>query len=151
MIPDLARQRLEAAIARNPTAKEVRVRISGQPVYIAKQQADGTFHFHEAPPVASTPPHGPGTELKRLLASAGLEASPGCRCDAMAAEMNRLGPDWCLANEDKIIAVMEREARRRQLPFMRLVASQLIRLAVRRARSRPQIAPGPPIDIPLRA
>lgn len=77
---------------------------------------------------------GPGTELKKLLATIGIEATPRCSCNEVAAEMNRLGPDWCLENEDKIIAVMEREAARRKLPFVRVVAAQLIRLAVRRSR-----------------
>jgi hypothetical protein len=134
MIPTEIVAQLKKATERNPDALDIRIKTSGRPVYSAQRQPDGTFTFHEGTPPPLPLGEGPGTELKKLLALVGINARPNCSCDAMAAQMNRLGPDWCLANEDKILAVMEQEAKRRKLPFIRLAAVGLIRLAAGRSR-----------------
>jgi hypothetical protein len=50
------------------------------------------------------PPHGPGTELKRMLQELGIEPSKKCGCEAKAAEMNLLGVEGCQREREKILA-----------------------------------------------
>jgi hypothetical protein len=87
-------------------------------------------------PAARPPTSGPGTELKALLATIGIVASPTCKCNKMARQMDQWGPDESLAHMEEIVDVMEETAKARKLPFLRAVAKQLIRLAVRRARKK---------------
>lgn len=83
-------------------------------------------------PVPEIP--GPGTELKKLLASIGIHASPTCKCNTMAKKMNEWGPDESLQHIDEIVDVMEETAKKRGLPFVRLGGKALVRLACTRAR-----------------
>jgi hypothetical protein len=41
------------------------------------------------------PQHGPGTELKKLLAELGITSFKGCDCESKAAQMNRWGVEGC--------------------------------------------------------
>lgn len=77
---------------------------------------------------------GPGTELKKLLASIGIHATPTCKCNKMAKQMNEWGPDETLKHIDEVVDVMEETAKARGLPFMRLGGKALVRLACTRAR-----------------
>jgi hypothetical protein len=88
---------------------------------------------------------GPGTELKTLLKKwLGIEATPTCSCNRMAARMDALGPEWCEsdAGMTEILGVMRAEhAKRRadgrtKLPWTDFGATQLVRLACRRARGK---------------
>lgn len=59
---------------------------------------------------------GPGTELRALLATIGIHPmGENCRCNEHAREMDRRGPDWCLANLDTLIDWLEAEAKTRPL------------------------------------
>lgn len=87
---------------------------------------------------------GPGTELKKLLKDwLGIEATPTCRCNSMAARMDALGPEWCESDAGmaEILGVMREEHGKRKsagqtiLPWTDFGATQLVRLACRRARS----------------
>jgi hypothetical protein len=82
------------------------------------------------------PTSGPGTELKALLATIGIVASPTCKCNKMARKMDEWGPDESLAHMEEIVDVMEETAKARKLPFLRAGAKQLVRLAVWRARKK---------------
>ncbi len=88
----------------------------------------------------------PGTELKALLKDwLGIEATPNCSCNSMAARMDALGPDWCEsdAGMTEILGVMRTEHAlrwadgRTKLPWTDLGAKQLVRLACRRSRAKP--------------
>lgn len=46
---------------------------------------------------------GPGTELKKILSSLGIEAGPTCDCRARANEMDEWGVEGCKANRQQII------------------------------------------------
>lgn len=46
------------------------------------------------------PEDGPGTELKKILESYGLQASENCGCNHMARQMNLWGPEACLAESN---------------------------------------------------
>ena len=86
---------------------------------------------------ASAPParaSGPGTELKKLLGRFGIKSTPNCSCNARAAQMDVWGPDECERRLDEIVDWLGEEAQRRKLPFSRLVAAQVVKLAIRRAR-----------------
>lgn len=77
---------------------------------------------------------GPGTELKKLLKRIGIDAKPGCLCNARAAVMDRNGCDWCEANQETIVDWLQEEATKRKLPFIRLAGYAIIKLAIRKAR-----------------
>ena len=83
---------------------------------------------------APVPAHGPGTELKKLLARVGITATPDCSCNARAAEMDRQGVDWCEANLDTIVGLLREQAQARGLPFLDLAGRVLVRRAISNAR-----------------
>lgn len=88
---------------------------------------------------ASPPGRGPGAELKALLGRIGIVASPGCPCNAHAANMDAMEarePGWCLANLETICDWLQEEAARRKLPFVRAAARMLVRAAIRRAQNK---------------
>jgi hypothetical protein len=76
----------------------------------------------------------PGTELKKLLAWFGIVANNGCKCNDMAAEIDRKGVEWCASNIDTIVGWLREQADSRGLPFIELAARLLIRRAIRNAR-----------------
>ena len=76
---------------------------------------------------------GAGTELKRMLGRFGIVATR-CQCAARAAQMDRLGPDWCEQNIETILGWLRDEARARGLPFVPMGARMLILRAIRLAR-----------------
>jgi hypothetical protein len=74
---------------------------------------------------------GPGSELKALLATVGIHASPTCKCNKMAAQMNEWG-EASLDHIEEIVDVMEETAKGRSLPFLRVIGRKLVKMAVRR-------------------
>ena len=89
------------------------------------------------PEPVAPPTHGPGTELKKLLAKVGITASPDCACNARAAEMDRQGVEWCEANLDTIVGWLREQAEARGLPFLNLAGRMLVRRAIHNARKTP--------------
>ena len=87
-----------------------------------------------SPAVAFGVPHGPGTELKKILARVGITATPDCSCNARAAEMDRQGVEWCEGNIDTIVGWLREQAEARGLPFLDLAGRMLVRRAIRNAR-----------------
>jgi len=93
----------------------------------------------KAPQVAAEPVgHGPGTELKKLLAGWPfyITSSPDCSCNRVAAEMDQWGADVCEEPEkqDYILAAMRENAEKRGLPFIDAAGRFLIRRAIKNAR-----------------
>ena len=81
--------------------------------------------------------YGPGTELKRLLSRIGIKAEPGCKCNARAAEMDRMEkafPGWCEANIDLIVGWLREEATKRNLLFVDAAGAMLVRRAIKNAK-----------------
>jgi hypothetical protein len=100
---------------------------------------DDTHPAYPSKPKAGT--GGPGTELKRLLKTwLGIKATPDCPCNAHAAQMDEWGPDGCEKPERLAVIVgwLEEQARARNLPFVRVAAEQMVKLAIRRARKTAQ-------------
>jgi hypothetical protein len=58
----------------------------------------------DAVPPQTPPGFGPGTELKKLLASLGLTGEAGCGCEAWTNAMDRGGAAWCQAHRGEILA-----------------------------------------------
>jgi len=89
------------------------------------------------PQVEPTPaPHGPGTELSKLLKRFGIEPTPTCKCRAKAGEMDAWGCDECSKPErvEEVVAVMRDEAAARGLPFVDIAARLLVKRAIHNAR-----------------
>ena len=77
---------------------------------------------------------GPGTELANLLKWFNIHAKEkGCGCKSFQKKMDRGGPQWCKDHKEEILAHLEKEAKKRGLPFIKLAASKLIDLAIRRS------------------
>jgi hypothetical protein len=78
----------------------------------------------------------PGTELKALLKTIGIVASPTCSCNKRAKVMDEKGCDWCEEHIDEIDGWLAEEAKKRKLPYVSLAGKTLVRLAIRRARKK---------------
>jgi hypothetical protein len=76
---------------------------------------------------------GPGTELKAILARAGIVAGPGCSCNAMAARMDAWGEE-CVEHMAEIVEHLRAQAEARGLPFLDAAGRALVRVSIARAR-----------------
>lgn len=85
------------------------------------------------------PEGGPGTELKLLLRRVGIVETGGCNCRTRALVMDSEGPDWCEEHLGLIVDWLAEEARRRKLPFVRVLGCLLVRRAIRNARKKQRI------------
>jgi hypothetical protein len=89
---------------------------------------------HQAYPAA----HGPGTELKALLAGwpFRMVASGDCKCTTRARYMDAKGCDWCESPEGmaEIMGFLQESAAERGLPFVDIAARLLVRRAIANAR-----------------
>lgn len=97
-------------------------------------EVDAAFLGDPTPPPPPPPTSGPGTELKKLLKTIGITATPTCSCNARAAQMDEWGPDVCEQKIPEIVDWLAGEAKARRLPFIRLAGEQVVKLAIRRAR-----------------
>lgn len=82
----------------------------------------------------------PGTELKKLLSNIGIKSNDGpngCGCSDRAKHidyMEQVDPGWTERNIEQVIDWMQEEAKKRKLPFIRVAAKVLVKLAIRRAK-----------------
>ncbi len=93
-------------------------------------------------PLPPIPTRGPGNELKKLLATVGITATPDCSCNARARTMDGRGCDWCEEHIDEIVGWLREEAGRRKLPFVDAAGRMLVRRAIRNARKAEPAGPG---------
>lgn len=77
---------------------------------------------------------GPGTELKRILSKFGIKATPTCKCNSRAIQMDRWGADVCEERIEEIVNWLREEAASRNLPFVNKLAKILVRQAISNAR-----------------
>lgn len=90
-----------------------------------------------AQPEPQVPPKGPGTELKKLLATIGITASPDCKCNQRARHMDEMEekePGWCAANIDEIVGWLREAATDRGLPFVDMAGRMLVKRAIKNAK-----------------
>jgi len=92
------------------------------------------YALADEPVTAKAIPSGPGTELKKLLATIGIHATPTCKCNKMAAKMDAWGWEESLKHIDEIVDVMEQTAKKRKLPFVRTAGRTLVRIACWKAK-----------------
>lgn len=88
-------------------------------------------------PTPTAPTHGPGTELKKLLAKIGITATPNCKCNARSRHMNTMEaqePGWCERNIDTVVGYLREAAADRGLPFLDVAGRVLVRRAISNAR-----------------
>jgi len=87
-------------------------------------------------PETAPTPHGPGTELSRLLKRIGISPTPTCQCRAKAQQMDAWGCDEASKPEriDEVVAVMRAEAAARGLPFLDVAGRLLVKRAISNAR-----------------
>lgn len=83
--------------------------------------------------------HGPGTELKKLLAGWPLyiKSKTNCSCNARARKMDdeeAKEPGWCEAHLDQIVGWLREEATKRGLPFLDMAGRVLVRRAIKNAQ-----------------
>lgn len=88
------------------------------------------------PGVPSAPTYGAGTELKALLKTVGITATPNCSCNSRARTMDTKGVKWCEENIETISGWLKEESARRKLPYSEYAGKTLINLAIRRAKKR---------------
>lgn len=84
---------------------------------------------------------GPGTELKQLLKFMGITASPNCKCNARAKQMDIWGCDVCETKIDEIVGWLKEEAYNRKLPFVEIAAKLLVKRAIKNARKKLKPSP----------
>jgi len=136
-IHEAAKDRPDGYVTRVLAAGQVVRDEQGEPLYIAI--ADSAFdelvaQYSPAHGADVGPGYGPGTELKKLLVSVGITATPNCSCNARAADMDRNGVEWCESNIDTIVGWLREEAEKRGLPFLDAVGRLLVRRAIKNAR-----------------
>lgn len=85
------------------------------------------------------PKGGPGSELKKILARFGIQASPTCKCNARAVLMDYNGIEWCEENIETIVGWLGEEADRRGLPFINAIAAVIVRRAIANAKKNAAI------------
>ena len=56
---------------------------------------------------------GPGSVVKSVLTSVGIESMPGCGCEAMCSQMNRWGWTGCLVRLPELVSWFSEKARER--------------------------------------
>lgn len=79
---------------------------------------------------------GPGDILKKTLERFGIAATPGggCGCSDMSKLMNSSGWKWCEDNIEHIVDHLEKQAKSRGLPFLRVIGRRLVLSATRQSR-----------------
>ena len=120
---------------------ELRCKERNWPFEYAKQcvlWVDGSIASIDTDHPAYPVPHGPGTELKALLAGwpFRIVATADCKCTSRAAYMDSKGCDWCESPEGmaEIMGFLREAAAERGLPFLDAAASLLVKRAISNAR-----------------
>lgn len=94
--------------------------------------------FEPPQPEPQQPSHGPGAELKKLLAGWPffIVSTPTCKCNARARYMDEKGCDWCESPEGmaEILGFLREAAAERGLPFLDMAGRLLVKRAISNAR-----------------
>ena len=94
--------------------------------------------FEPPQPEPPQPSHGPGTELKKLLAGWPffIVSTPTCKCNARARYMDEKGCDWCESPDGmtEILGFLREAAAERGLPFLDAAGRLIVKRAIYNAR-----------------
>lgn len=106
-------------------------------IRLAEFTADMLLSINGAPPGGRIMPTktttGPGTELAAMLKAWGIKSESGCKCKSMERSMNKWGSNC--AKEPHLTTILDhlqKEAKKRKLPFVRTLAKALVLRAVKR-------------------
>jgi hypothetical protein len=115
------------------TAAQIKAEIAAK--LAAKRGTHAATQLYAAAPAS----RGPGTELRKMLASIGIHPrGEKCKCNEHAHEMDRRGADWCEENLESILDWLEAEAKTRGLVgllFVRGAARVVVKTAIARSRA----------------
>jgi len=107
-------------------------------VYWLEQQLENKQQAVDVAAVEVSLPlgHGPGAELKKLLAGWPFRfvAGDDCKCNQRARYMDQMGCDWVEANIEECVGYLRESAADRGLPFLDAAGRLLIRRAISNAR-----------------
>jgi hypothetical protein len=82
-------------------------------------------------------PHGPGTELKKLISwFYSPDNKDKCECLSRIEKMNKWGPDKCEARMDTIVRWLQHSAAVHGVPFVPSAVRLLVRRAISNARKQ---------------
>jgi hypothetical protein len=112
-----------------------RADVNGDNVTLTSKAYRALLAKYRKPGQPLAPTQGPGTELKALLATIGIVASPTCKCNKMAKKMDEWGQE-SLNHIEEIVDVMEETAKKRKLPFLRTAGRTLVRIACWKAKRK---------------
>jgi hypothetical protein len=115
-----------AAVGRFPAESPAIHCICGLVYHRAGDRVD-LSHMHaveQRPP--QPPPHGPGTELRKILGR--------CNC-GYAWQLDEWGPDGCLEHIDQIIQWMQRDSEKQSSAISEEAARRMVLLAIERAKA----------------
>lgn len=77
--------------------------------WLPREQKQKKLHAPREP----EPLDGPGTRLKKILASMGIHDTAGCGCENMLRKMNAWGPDGCRTHRQEIVDHLRAKAAER--------------------------------------
>jgi hypothetical protein len=123
---------IEAVMAVAEQLSDTHIRLTAEDFH--RLRAEYALPAKAAKPTPVQPPSGPGTELKKMLATIGIHATPTCKCNKMAKQMDAWGWEESLKHIDEIVTVMEETAKKRKLPFVRTAGKTLVRIACWKAK-----------------
>lgn len=78
--------------------------------------------------------YGVGSQMARMFSWFLIRATKDCPCCQHAHEYDAWGPDECLHQIPLILSRLAEQAAERKLPFVPILATQLVCIAVKRAR-----------------
>lgn len=72
----------------------------------------------------------PGDRLKAIFRQLGIDKGKGCRCDEHVNLMNAWGTERCRQEIKTIVDWLGEASRERHLPFSRVAATMLVKMAI---------------------
>ena len=123
----------QAATSRKPGYMEEVLRFATQ---VSDTHLEMPEHHFQRIRAKYAPNPGPGAELKAMLSTMGIHASPTCKCNKMARQMDEWGPEEAMKHIEEIVDVMEETAKKRGLPFIRTAGRALVRMACWKAKRK---------------
>lgn len=86
--------------------------------------------------------YGVGTEIKKFFSSIGVNPSATCSCNALAAEFNQKGAQWCEDNIETILDklheqyVAQKVWETKKIPWVRIGVKLMVKRAIRAAKKQ---------------
>jgi hypothetical protein len=85
------------------------------------------------------PQYGAGTELEKIFSRLNIPTTGKCGCKRLKRRMDNKGTEWCEHNIKYIVRRIHRNAKTMRLPFNRFIVTQLVKMAIRKAKKKENI------------